>query len=218
MENTDMFKDAKYALGNYYQHLHELRSLAIDTARAVVNYADTNPPLGNEKRKFYDGLYLARDGKQLVVWNYGPGSKYRIGPTFPTNEVEPIKVFMKKIHFAVRAAEQRNEFVDFLPRNFVEGRILLIESTTACFEQACEQVVKTGQEIAKVIAGNDQRTPFEVKRGHRPWESYRILYMNNGFLGYFPEEKDLIRLCGERVTNNYLHFEQFLRLLLTTPL
>ncbi len=209
----DMLESVRKVLETYYVLLYMLRAKVVETTRAIVSQAELNPPPRDKKNRFADGLYLANDGRKLVVWLYGPGNKYRMGPLYPTLEVEPLRIFIRKVTMAAKLGQEQGKPATFLPPGFDFQHL---EGTLNIFDKVCLRVIQEGQDQASRLAGNDQVLPFGLQRGQSSDKNCPMLYLDDGLAGFYPGPDQKVHLTGERVTDSFEHFEFFLRQLLIT--
>lgn len=203
----------RIAYEEYCRKLMTMRATVVDITQTIVNKASTNPPPKCLKRKLFDGVYLEYNKDQeLTVWSYGPGGKACMGPCYPTAESYLLQAFLRRLTFALRLHAAGIAPTELDPTYL---NTISIERALGEYLKAAAQLKKVGKRLAEILVGNDQALPSCLTRGVQPLESYRILYLNDGSGGICPQESKLIRLCGERATEDVDNFELFLRILLT---
>lgn len=212
---TDM-EIEKVVYTEYQSKLLAMRAMVVDITQAIVNKASTNPPAKGKKQKLFDAVYLEHNkDQQLVVWSYGPGGKACMGPFYPTLEAYPLQTFLDRLLFMLLANNQPKTTADWMLGNVTVDSIQKVREE---YGAAVRELIQVGRQLAQTILGNDHNLPLCLTRGQQPEESYAILYFNDGSGGACPGESKLIRLCGERATEDVDNYELFLRVYLNTQL
>jgi hypothetical protein len=207
-----MSKIANIVYTEYLRKLMAMRAAVVDITQAIVNKASTNPPAKGKKQKLLDAVYLEHNkNQQLVVWSYGPGGKACMGPFYPTLEAYPLQSFLDRLLFMLQVDKLAETPADWMPEHFGVDSIKKVRDE---YGTAATDLKQTGRQLAKTIVGNDQALPSCLTRGQQPDESYAILYLNDGSGGACPGESNLIRLSGERPTEDVDNYEFFLRVYL----